>query len=82
MIDITYEVGGRKVSPNQFGNELEKAILTEIADNVKKALGSVTCPDHGKSPNVTIKGRDINNLSWEVSGCCQKVIDLATKKLE
>lgn len=82
MIDVTFEIGGRKVSPNKLGDELQKVILTEVASKVKKALSSLTCPDHHRRPKVTIKGRDINNLSWEVQGCCQKLIDAAIKKLE
>ena len=82
MIDITFEIGGRKVNPNRTGDELEKAILSEVAANVKKALSSVTCPEHGQRPKVIVKGKDINNLSWEVEGCCQKLVDDAVKKLK
>ncbi len=38
MIDISFEIGGRKVNPNQIGDALEKAVLQEVADSVKKAL--------------------------------------------
>ena len=27
MIDISFEIGGRKVNPNQIGDALEKAVL-------------------------------------------------------
>jgi hypothetical protein len=82
MIDVTFEIGGRKVSPNRLGDELEKAILSEVAANVKKALGSVTCPEHGQRPKVIVKGRDIKNLPWEVTGCCQKLVETAMKRLK
>jgi hypothetical protein len=82
MIDVTFEIGGRKVSPNRLGDEVEKAILSEVAGNVKKALGSVTCPEHGQRPKVIVKGRNIKKLSWEVTGCYQKLIDTAMRKLK
>ena len=82
MIDVTFEIGGRKVSPNRLGDEVEKAILSEVAANVKKGLGSVTCPEHGQRPKVIVKGRNIKKLSWEVTGCCQKLIDTAMRKLK
>lgn len=82
MIDVTFEIGGRRVSPNRFGDEIEKAILTKAATNVKKALNSVTCPEHGQRPKVTLTGMDINNLSCDVEGCCQKLVDTAMKKLK
>jgi hypothetical protein len=47
MIDVSFEIGGRKVNPNQIGDALEKAILQEGADSVKKSLSSVLCSEHG-----------------------------------
>ncbi len=82
MIDVTFEIGGRRVNPNRFGDEIAKAILTEVAANVKKGLSSVTCPEHGQRPKVRVTGRDVNNLSWNVDGCCQKLVDTAMKKLK
>lgn len=82
MIDVTFEIGGRKVSPDRFGNELEKAILKQVTENITKTLSSVRCPEHGQHPKVTVKGRTIDKLSFEIHGCCQRLTDLATKKLK
>jgi hypothetical protein len=41
MIGVSFEIGGRKVNPKQFGDALEKAVLEEVADGIKKALSSV-----------------------------------------
>lgn len=82
MIDISFEVGGRKVNPNQIGNALEKAVFQEVADNIKKSLSSVRCSEHGERPKVKVKGRNLDNLSYEVKGCCQSLIDKAIKKLK
>lgn len=82
MIDVSFEINGRKVSPNRVGDALEKAILQEVADNVKKALSSVRCREHGERPRVKVKGRSLDSLSFEVEGCCQELIDAAGKKLK
>jgi hypothetical protein len=82
VIDISFEIGGRKVNPNQIGDALEKAVLQEVADSVKKALSSVLCSEHGRKPTVKVKGVNLKNLSFEVKGCCQSLIDQATKKLK
>ena len=44
MIDVTFEIGGKKVSPNRLGDELEKAIFKQVTENIKKTLSSVRCP--------------------------------------
>lgn len=82
MIDVSFEINGRKVNPNQFGDEIEKAIFQEIIDGMKKTLNSVRCSEHGQRPAVKVKGRDFRNLSFEVKGCCQSIIDKATEKLK
>ena len=82
MIDVTFEIGGKNVDPNRIGDAQEKAMLAEVATSTKKALSSVTCPEHGQKPKVTIKGRTVDDLSWEIEGCCQALIDTAMEKLQ
>ena len=82
MIDITFEIGGKKVSPNRVGDELEKAIFKQVTENIKKALSSVRCPEHGEYPKVIVKGRSMDKLNFDIHGCCQNLIDLATSKLK
>jgi len=81
MVNISFEVGGRKVSSDQFGAALEKAALEQIADSIKKKLSSVRCNEHGERPSVKIKGNGLSDLKFEVCGCCQGLIDQATKKI-
>jgi hypothetical protein len=82
MIDVTFEIGGKKVSPNRVRDELGKVILKQVTENIKKALSSVRCPEHGEHPRVIVKGRSMDSLNFEVHGCCQNLIDLATSKLK
>lgn len=82
MIDISYEVGGRKVSPSQFSNAIEKAVFTQVTDSVTKALSSVRCPEHGQYPSVVVKGASLDNLQFEIHGCCEDLISRATQELK
>lgn len=82
MIDITFEIGGRKVNPNHIGNVIEKAVLQQVAENIKKSLSSVRCAEHGQTPKVKVKGSSLDKLSFEVEGCCQPLIDKALTKLK
>ena len=82
MIDISFEINGRKVSPGSIGGALEKAILQGVSDSIKQSVGSVRCPEHGSAPKIVAKGRSVDNLSLHVSGCCQKLIDKVQAKLK
>jgi hypothetical protein len=82
MIDISFEIGGRKVSASQFGNALEQAVLQQVTENIKNSLSSVRCKEHGQRPKIKVKGQKIDNLTFEVEGCCQVLIDEALRKLK
>ena len=38
MIDISFEINGREVSPNRVGDVVEKAALRQVTESIKKAL--------------------------------------------
>ncbi len=81
MIDISFEIGGKKVNPNNIGDALEKAILQSVVENITKKLSTVRCAEHGRQPQVKVKGHSTDKLSFEVKGCCQTLIDNSLKKL-
>ena len=81
MIDISFEINGRKVRPNQAANALEKAILKDLSDSISKSLRSVRCSEHGERPKVKFKGRKLDRMKIEISGCCDDLVQRATKKI-
>lgn len=82
MIDISFEINGRKVSPRNVGDTLESAMLQSIQDSISKAVGSARCPEHGHKPKIKVKGRNLDSLKFEVSGCCDSLIEQVKRKLE
>lgn len=81
-LDFSYEVNGKKVSPDQFGNKFEKAVLIEITDTIKSKLESVICKEHQQRPKVKIVGSGSDEIKFEINGCCQKLIADTTTKLK
>jgi hypothetical protein len=82
MIDISFEINGRKVSPRNMGDALESAMLQSVQDSISKAVGSARCPEHGQKPTIKVKGRSLDSLKFEVSGCCDNLINEVKKKLK
>lgn len=75
MLNISCVINGRKVSPNNIANVLESAMLAKIIESVRNTVGSISCKEHGESPSITIEGRNLNDLNFEVSGCCETLIE-------
>jgi actin-like ATPase involved in cell morphogenesis len=80
MIDLSFEINGRKVNPNQLSNALEKAVVQQLSDKLKRSIGSVRDPKTGKHPKVTVKGRDLSNLSFEIEGS-EEVIEEVKRRI-
>lgn len=82
MIDISYDIGGRKINPNNVKDALESAFFAAVADGIKKKIRSTRCLEHNGSPKIKVKGRSLNDLSMEVSGCCSSLIEKVKKELK
>lgn len=82
MIDITFKINGKKVNPNNVTNALEAALLQSYSESIKKSIGSLRCHEHNQAPKITVKGKTLDNLSLDISGCCDDIIQKATNKLK
>lgn len=79
MIDISFEINGKKVTPRNMGSALDAAILQSAQESVKKAVGSARCRIHGQTPKIKVKGRKVDSLNFEISGCCDQLIKTVKK---
>ena len=81
MLDISFEINGKKVNPNNIGDALEKATMNAVAESTKKKVGSIRDPKTGERPKIKVKGRNLDNLSFEVSGS-EELVRLVKEKLK
>lgn len=82
MIEIKFEINGKTIDPKNIKDVILKTSLGVIKDHLIKKVGSVKCPEHGSEAKIIAKGRDISNLSFMISGCCQKLVDEINRKLK
>ncbi len=75
MLEISFEINGKKVHQNKISEELERSIVKNIVEQLSKKVGYVVCPEHGNYAKITASGDSISHLDLRVSGCCQKIVD-------
>lgn len=80
MGDIIFEIGGRRVNPNNIGDSLERAVFEGLKSEISKKIKNIRDPKTGHFPKVIVKGSSIENLSFEVEGPAE-VIELVKKRL-
>ena len=62
--------------------EMNEATRKKVEEYVTKRVGGLRCPDHDEPPTVVCSGTRLDNLNFEVRGCCQKMIYTVKRKLE
>jgi len=82
MIDIAFELNGRKVDPKTMGAGLQRAMLSTIREALGERIGDVECEDHHCHPHILCKGPSVVELTLEVCGCCDRVIDTVETRLQ
>lgn len=71
---MMFNTGGEKL-------EMDDEARQKVARFVEQRVGGFRCPDHDKVPTVMVGGTSLDELSFEVQGCCQKAIHLVKQKL-
>ena len=81
MLDISFQINGRNVTTGSFQDVFEKAVFEEIESSIKTSVGSLRCSTHHQSPKLKVKGKDLSNLSINVEGCCEELIEKTLARL-
>lgn len=77
---ISFEIDGKKVSPNNLADSLMAAILRQVEDQLREKIGSIRDPETGEFPVVVVRGRDLEHLSVDVQGS-ERLVALVKERL-
>ena len=80
MLDIQFEIGGRKLDPCFIGDSVEKATLLYVARLMRKKFSAIRVSDREDPLRVLIKGEDVEHLHYELEGS-PSVLDQVRKKV-
>jgi hypothetical protein len=80
MLDVRFEINGRRVDPKRIGNALEQVVYEKIVADIRRKVGAVRDPETGRPPKITVKGRNLKSLSIEVQGS-EEVINRVKRRL-
>jgi len=81
-LNFEYRVGGKRVSPDQFGGALEDELKRKMFDAITSRVESLQCPDHRESPRLKEQAPSGDNMNFTYSFCCEKLKELAEAALK
>lgn len=77
MVDISFEIGGEFVEPDNMKDVLDITFMKHIRESIEKSLAGIRCPMHDLPPAIIVKGKNLDDLHYEISGCCKELIKKA-----
>lgn len=80
MALIKFQIGGKAIVPSQITNALERKVYESIVNSLNQRFGTLKCPTHREEPVFLVAGPSIDKAGFEVSACCQQMLDLVNKK--
>jgi hypothetical protein len=55
--------------------------VQEFKENTARKLEAVRCPDHRQPPRIQFRGSTLRDVTIQMSGCCDKLLDLANRAI-
>lgn len=70
-LNIKYEINGREVSSDNFGDELLAAAVADVIAQGKTLIDGVSCPTHGTRP-TNVEAKVVGEkIEWLYLACCE-----------
>ena len=82
MIDISFEINGKNIEPENMKDVLDITFMKHIRESIENSIATISCPKHRKKPSIIVRGKDLDTLSYEVTGCCEEFINEVYNQLK
>jgi hypothetical protein len=61
--------------------DFDRTSVERFKQATEEKLRDVRCPEHRQAPRLRFQGSSLRDISISLSGCCQKVMDLANLRI-
>jgi hypothetical protein len=82
MAAVSFEINGKEVKPGSIKDALDSLFLKHLHEQITEKVGTARCKKHGLEAAIKVTGNSIDNLHYEVSGCCRDFINETRKKFK
>ena len=75
-VPFAFEIAGEEIDPTKIEDPKIVRKIEQIVESVAGKVGGLRCPVHSEPPRFVCHGPDYDNLSLEVLGCCDKLVEI------
>ncbi len=61
--------------------DVDRMRVERFKQATEEKLRDVRCPEHRQTPRIRFHGTSLRDISISLSGCCQKVMELANQRI-
>lgn len=80
-IPFAFEIGGKPINPADITDPHEVAVLKNVVNSIIDRIEDMQCPLHKQPPRFVCRGDSVDDLSLEVLGCCDSLVDMVKERL-
>ena len=81
-IPFAFEIGGKSLNPSELEDPAQRAQLQQVVDSIVDRVEDMRCPVHREHPRFLCYGENLDELSLEVLGCCDGLVDMVRHRLD
>jgi hypothetical protein len=86
MIKLEFKYNGRSIPSQDLGRTLAKDLTDKATKaavtSLQSQIRSIRCSSHGSTAQLKPKpARKAGELAFDITGCCEELVDLVRKKM-
>jgi hypothetical protein len=86
MVSVTFVLDGHEAIVTDGAGPrppraVDRVMLLAARKHIQRRLSDLLCERHGESPHVIASGPSADRLQFSVEGCCDTLVEMATRAL-
>lgn len=79
MMDIPFAflINGKQLNPHNPESPEQATKMQQIVASISDRVDGLVCEEHKEPPRFLCTGENIDDLSLQVHGCCEKLVKMA-----
>jgi len=75
-VAFAFEIDGKEIDPREVTDPEIKTKIEKIVESVSGKVGGLRCPHHDEAARFVCFGPNFDDLSMEVYGCCDALVNI------
>ena len=79
---FAFVINGVEVDPANPESPEQQDMMERVMESISKRMEGVTCPEHNETPRFLCTGDRIDDLSIQIHGCCEQLVEQASERMK